>query len=379
MRFERVAALAQALLYEGYLLYPYRTSSVKNRQRWMFGSLYPRAFVEEQDEGDGWWTQTECLVRGGEDTSVELQVRFLHLTEPEAVERGVDGPSRRLGALGKSPEAIAFDFSAHEAVSRLRGGLDVAALRLDRDLFRVIIRVANVTPFVMRPSDARDQRRDDALRHAFASTHTLIGVRGGELVSLVDPPASLREAAARCRNVGTWPVLVGDPGARDMMLSAPVILGDYPRVAPESPGDLFDATEIDELLTLRLLTLTDDEKRTMRWGDTRARDLLARTEGLADAELGRLHGVSRTREAVDTRGPALRPGARVRLSPRQGGDIFDLALAGRTATIVSLEQDLEGRVFVAVTVDDDPGRDLGAEGWPGHRFFFRPEELETLP
>ena len=88
-----------------------------------------------------------------------------------------------------------------------------------------------------------------------------------------------------------------------------------------------------------------------------------------------------TRSGADLHGAArtLRPGARVRISPSPGGDVFDLALAGKAATVVRTEEDYEGRVFAVVTVDDDPGRDLGMEGKPGHRFFFRPEELEILP
>jgi hypothetical protein len=72
------------------------------------------------------------------------------------------------------------------------------------------------------------------------------------------------------------------------------------------------------------------------------------------------------------------PGDRVRLCPRGRADIFDLALAGRRATILSVEQDVEDRVYYTVTVDDDPGRDLGAAGKPGHRFFFAPDEVELV-
>jgi hypothetical protein len=72
----------------------------------------------------------------------------------------------------------------------------------------------------------------------------------------------------------------------------------------------------------------------------------------------------------------LRPGDRVRLKPRRGADSMDAALRGELATIVGVEEDMEGRVYLAVTVDADPGRDLGAEGKPGHRFFFRPDEVE---
>src|SRR6185437_15663359 len=96
-----------------------------------------------------------------------------------------------------------------------------------------------------------------------------------------------------CENRGLWPILVGEPGSRDLLLCAPIILEDYPRIAPESPGDLFDGTEIDEILTLRILTLTSDEKWAMSELDDRTRALLDRTESLGAERLGALHGTFR--------------------------------------------------------------------------------------
>ena len=180
------------------------------------------------------------------------------------------------------------------------------------------------------------------------------------------------------------------------MLASPIILYDYPQVAPESPGDFFDGTEIDEMLTLRILTLTDDEKRAMAAVDERARALLERTESLAREQMLRLHGTIRTPEEearmdswdpeADRRrlecvhvGPCeIRQGDRVRLRPRGRADILDLALAGKTAIVEAIEQDYDGRVYLAVLVDDDPGKDLGALRQPGHRFFFQPEEVEAI-
>ena len=128
---------------------------------------------------------------------------------------------------------------------------------------------------------------------SLVSTHTILGVQGGEFVSLLDPPAGLREQVARCRNVGTWPVLVGEPGLRDCMLSSPIILYDYPEIAPESAGDLFDGTEIDEILTLRILTLTEEEKREMRSVDEHTRQILERAETLPAEHFMKLHGALR--------------------------------------------------------------------------------------
>jgi hypothetical protein len=83
-------------------------------------------------------------------------------------------------------------------------------------------------------------------------------------------------------------------------------------------------------------------------------------------------------ERIRIAGVEYRLGDRVRIWPLGDADIFDIALKGKTATISSIEQDYEDRVHLAVTVDDDPGQDLGADGKPGHRFFFRPEEVEPL-
>src|ERR1044072_4737672 len=125
---------------------------------------------------------------------------------------------------------------------------------------------------------------------SLVSTHTILAAQGGEFVSLLEPPPALTELAASCRNTGTWPVMVGEEGERDCMLSSPIILYDYPQIAPESAGELFDGTEIDEILTLRIMTLTDEEKREMRGVDERARRILERTETLHPEQMMRLHG-----------------------------------------------------------------------------------------
>ena len=182
----------------------------------------------------------------------------------------------------------------------------------------------------------------------------------------------LPQAAAACANIGVYPVLAGDNARRDTMLAAPVILYDYPRIAAASPGDLFDSTEMDEMLTLRIQTMTPQEKQEMALLDPRAERLLARCESLPPEQMIGLHGVWHREEG------GLQPGMRVRLKPKGNADAFDLALAGKTAMIVGIEQDFEDQVYVTVAVDDDPGRDLGMAGKPGHRFFFRPDEVEPL-
>ena len=232
--------------------------------------------------------------------------------------------------------------------------------------------------------------------HSLVSTHTILNVQGGEFVSLLDPPEHLRDPASACENMGAWPVLVGEPGQRDTMLSSPIILYDYPQIAPESPGALFDGTEIDEILTLRIMTLTDEEKQEMAQGDERARQILERTESMPPEQFMKMHGVccghgimnewewqlleeKTPAESVSISGVEVKKGDRVRLRPRAGGDIFDLALAGQTAVIESIEQDYEGKLHLAVVLEDDPGKDLGMLRQPGHRFFFRRKKWSRLP
>jgi hydrogenase maturation protease len=154
-------------------------------------------------------------------------------------------------------------------------------------LLKVQVRVNNLTPFDGHTS------RDEALAQSLVSAHVLLGVADGQFVSLLEPPENLNELASSCQNVGAWPVLVGNAGERDTMLASPIILYDYPQIAPESPGDLFDGTEIDEILALRILTMTEDEKREMRSTDDRARKMLERTESLPMEHLMKLHGTLR--------------------------------------------------------------------------------------
>ncbi|GAC1336609.1 MAG: hypothetical protein NVSMB23_01940 [Myxococcales bacterium] len=378
MNLALVEKVARAVLYEGFLLYPYRPSAVKNRQRWTFGALYPPDYCDQQ--GDACEVQAECLVRGGAESVLEVRARFLHLMEraagprddwQQATEREVIAPEARLGELVLRPAVLRFSFpgTASPLQEPICGTLALSAVACGPQLFRLTARLHNDA--TVGPGASRAA----ALMRALASTHLLLGVRDGEFVSQIDPPDQAREAAAACRNTGVFPVLVG---SKDTMLASPIILYDFPQIAPESPGDLFDSGEIDEILTLRILTLTDDEKREMRGADPRAKALLDRTEALGEEEMLKLHGVLRAKARAVSDGVEIKPGHRVRLRPRPGGDIFDVALAGKAATVSSVEEDFEGRIFLALTIDDDPGKDLGLEGKPGHRFFFRPEEVEPL-
>jgi hydrogenase maturation protease len=350
MNLRLVERLVNVVLYEGYILYPYRPSAVKNQQRFNFGALCPESYSVAQRGTEAWSMQTECLVRGGPHTAIDLRARFLHLlarevgelttplvelregVEPdfhiveklevgdqlfqtwqEAVERDVSAPNLDLNDLVRESLRLAFAFPSKREVERLRdasgkvvgvivrkqspveGAIEVAAENAGDNLFKVSVRILNRTTM----EDAKSRSRDDALMQSLVSTHTILGVHDGEFVSLLDTPAAFRDAAAGCHNIGTWPVLVGEAGERDCMLSSPIILYDYPEIAPESPGDLFDGTEIDEILTLRIMTLTDEEKRAMRGVDERARQILERTETLPAEQLMKMHGAMRSLRSVE--------------------------------------------------------------------------------
>lgn len=352
MNRDPIRQIADAVLYEGYMLYPYRPSSVKNRQRWTIGGVYPEAYVKRAGNASSF--QSQFLIEARGEPRIEITVCFLQLMKREdGLEEGMP---REVG-VGR------FEFSGGDRQCPIRGALELSQERLAEDLHRVTVVVRNLSDL------------DDPLA-VLASAHAIARVSNGSFVSLTDPPQRFREAAEECVNTGVWPVLVGEAGSREHMLISPIILYDYPQIAPESAGDLFDGTEIDEILSLRILTLTDEEKAEIRATDSPTRRVLERTESLSQDELMKLHGVLRYPRAVKTN---FKKGDRVRLWPRKSGDIMDIALRGQLAEIESVEIDYEERVHLAVLIENDPGKDLGALRQPGHRFFFSPEEVEPAP
>jgi hypothetical protein len=329
-----IDAIATAVLYEGYMLYPYRPSSVKNRQRFNFGVLYPRTYSEAQSGSDAWCTQTEVLVVGTSQTSIEVRARFLKLvsrsehkqneraSQPwqEAIECDVATPLHNLQALLAATVPLEWPFlfavtettessvsSSGEPVQigrrqeSVSGMLRVQASCLADGLFKVQVRLENVT--WLDQDDKAQASRDEVLMRSLVSAHILLGVEDGQFVSLLEPPENLEGLVSDCQNVGVWPVLVGAAGARDTMLASPIILYDYPQIAPESPGDLFDGGEIDEILALRIMTMTEEEKHEMRHGDDRARKILERTESLPLEHLMKLHGTLRDLRALNEETP----------------------------------------------------------------------------
>jgi len=334
MKPEQVKEIANAVLYEGYLLYPYRQSAIKNRTRWTFGVVYPKEYSEANGGIEPWTMRTECLVEGlADDISLDVTVRFLHLlvrtvAQPgpamddrvEANEWGLasrladeplqEGMEREVSALDLSlrdllshPRRMAIEFPAVHMVEHsadgsateimreqqaISGAFILAAEQVGTNIFKLSIEIENTTP----ATNAVTSRRDAVLFQSFVSTHTILQVHQGSFISLLDPPEELQTFVKGCQNLRTWPVLVGKEGDRDAMLSSPIILYDYPQIAPESPGALFDGTEIDEILSLRIMTLSDEEKEQMRQ-DERTREILERTEALTPEQFMKMHGTIR--------------------------------------------------------------------------------------
>ena len=341
MNLDRVEKIAEAVLYEGYMLYPYRPSSVKNQQRWNFGVLCPQSYCEQQQGSEAWTMQTECLVKAISSTRLTVKIRFLQIVrrsvgrlhtlgqeESEGVEPRFD-PVDRIEVSGRVYQpweeaaerehtSIALDPSELSSLSPLHltfpagkqfeylcdeqgqavgvlvrewealtASVQFDSTQCHGGVVKITVRVRNLTSFDL----AETTNRGNALAFSLISAHTILGVEQGEFLSLLEPPAGLEDLVAQCSNIGTWPVLVGDQA--ETMLSSPIILYDHPQIAPESAGNLFDSTEIDEILSLRILTLTDDEKREMRQSDDRAREILERTENMPEEQFMKLHGVLR--------------------------------------------------------------------------------------
>jgi hypothetical protein len=285
--------IASAVLYEGYLLYPYRASAIKNKQRWNFGVLYPRAYAERQSGADASSMRTECLLRAPVNANAIVRIRFLHLVAQTVQGQTWQGAMERditleapIADLLSGTVRQTFAFPGTEDQRPIDLSIEREAERLADNLFKLRVTICNT-------GASEGVNREEALLESLVSTHTILGTSVGEFVSLLDLPGELRDFAMQCDNSGTWPVLVGEAGCRDAMFSSPIILYDYPQIAPESPGALFDGTEIDEILTLRIMTLTEDEKREMRSVDERAREILDRTESMPVEQFMKMHGVLR--------------------------------------------------------------------------------------
>ncbi|MGY3205654.1 hypothetical protein [Streptomyces sp. TE5632] len=446
--------VADAVLFEGYVLYPYRASAAKNRLRWQFGVLVPPAWCAAAEEHD--FQHTECLMEPKSGATLAVEVRLLHtqrrivqqahadgtyetvrelhlddrvlvpwdegreekveiaLPVAELTGDGVTVPFTRAAAEETEPVTDADGRPVGRLIRRreeISGVVRLSTTELDgpyrTQRLRVI--VENTSPWL--PDDAGD--RDAALPYSLVASHVLLHLDAGTFLSMTDPPEWAKGAVAACRNLHTWPVLAGEPGRADLVLSSPIILEDHPAIAPESPGALYDATEIDEILALRTIALTDEEKREARGTDARAAAVIELADTMPPEVLERLHGAVRSlrevtgppdagddpqgvfrpespwwdpggdtavdpdRDHVTVDGREVRAGCRVVLRPRlRHTDAQDLFLNGRNALVEAVLHDVDGGVHIAVTVEDDPGADIRRE--QGRFLYFQPDEVEAL-
>jgi hypothetical protein len=433
---DRVRTIADAVLYEGYLLYPYRANSRKNQTRWQFGVLGPQR-AEERGIGEDDTMSAQVLI-DSEAASLSVVVRFLQL-QRRAAERDTGDdlfePVEELTAgtqtwltwdeaveceLSFGPFAMA-DLAAGQTISlSVAGGVDIEPLdggrlvrsrhelvgelalaaQTDDGLTRVSLEVRNTG---MPPVD-----KEDAIATSFIGTHLIAEAIEGEFISLLDPPPLAVDAVARCHRHRCFPVLAGPPGETDLVLISPIILYDHPEIAEQSEGALFDSTEIDEILTLRVMTMTDEEKAQARATDPLAAQIIDRCDSMSPDAMLNLHGVLRNPHAASDQPPlipdipdgvdwwdpladnAVQPeidavlvdgvrvtrGSHVRLRPSRRADAQDLFYSGKTARVTSVHEDVDGNQHVAVVVDDDPAAEL--HEWYGRYLYFAPDEVEPL-
>jgi len=439
-----VRRVADAVLYEGYILYPYRASAQKNRSRWQFGVLMPPAYAAA-DPSETATVQAECVFEHSGAPAIDVVVRFLQVQRrtatragagpapdvwDEAVEREIQtaaagaalfgaGVTTPFGVLGGEERETTADGSVVRSRRPLSGSVSLRARPLPGpwQAARLTVRVTNETDTAPGAPGAPGSR-EQALPAALVAAHLIISVSGGAFVSMTDPPEWAAGGVGECENAGCWPVLAGPAGDRGVMLASPIILPDHPQVAEESAGELYDGTEIDEILTLRTLALTDAEKDAARATDPRAAALIDRVESLDGAALGRLHGtirsgpgaipgtlpgtppgtlpgtppaaggeavpwwdpeadrsVSPSTDSVLVAGRRIARGSRVTLRP--GGrraDAQDMFLAGRAAVVEAVLLDVEDNPYLAVSLAEDPAADLHAAD--GRFLYFTPDEVE---
>ena len=443
MSIDHVRAVADAVLYEGYLLYPYRASSRKNQSRWQFGVLgppraAPGAFAEEHR------MEMQCLLAPDdalpEPASVVVRLRFLCLqvrsverredetylrverldvdgtqllSWEEAVEEELELERFVLGDDASVPAETVLEVPSGEDVEPVvdSSGCLVARIVRRREALRARVTMNAVADdgFVRLTIEVANAHRDTAsdkdaaIRTSLIGAHLLVEASGGGFVSLLEPPDAAIAAAARCRQHRCYPVLAGVPGSRDVVLGSPIIVYDYPEIAEQSAGALFDSTEIDEILTLRVMTMTDEEKAEARATDPRAAEIIRRCDEMSPATLQSLHGVLRDptfdtgtfdngdvpwwdpavdesvrpeTDSVLIQGVSVSKGSLVRVHPTRRADAQDLFFADQAARVTAVLSDVDGETHVAVVLVDDPAADL--HDWYGRYLYFAPEELEPL-
>jgi hypothetical protein len=354
--------LLRTLLYEGYALYPYTPGATKNATPTPFGIVYPPGYAKATP-GTFDKLRMQGIAHAGRDAVLTGEVRFLQGAgeRHQAVERRLDAPARPLADLAREPHVEPI------GAGGLHGRVRMAAEELGGGRWRVMLCVHNTTTV----EDGLD--RAGALAASLISTHPLLRLEAGRFVSPLE--------AAGAESVNTYPVLATD--ADDALLGAAIVLPDHPRLAPESRGDLFDGTEIEEALLLHVLALSDDEREAIAEQDPRVRDMIARASATTPDDLLALHGRTTISDPeqppgereVHVDGVTYRLGDKVVLRLGERSDPYDRILDGRVATVERIYFDYEDKLYFGVTVDDDPGQELMRE--TGRFLFFFTGELEA--
>jgi hypothetical protein len=354
--------LLHTLLYEGYALYPYTPGATKNATPTPFGIVYPPVYAE-RTPGAFDRLRMQGIARADGDVALAGEVRFLQGAgeRHRAAERRLNAPARPLAELAERPHVEPFE------VGGVHGRVRMSADDLGDGRWRVMLCVHNTTPV----ADGLD--RAGALAASLLSTHPLLRLDGGRFESPLEAPEA--------ESVNTYPVLASD--ANDALLGAAIVLPDHPRLAPESRGDLFDGTEIEEALLLHVLALSDDERAAIAEQDPAVREMLARAAAATPEDIVALHGRTELSDPeeppgesqVDVDGVTYRLGDKVVLRLGHRSDPYDQLLDGRVATLERIYFDYDDKLYFGVTVDDDPGQELMRE--TGRFHFFFTGELEA--
>jgi len=351
--------LVQSLLFEGYALYPYTPGATKNSTPTPFGIVYPPDYAATSPHTHD-LLRMECLIEAGDDEP-ELfgDVRFLQGSGPnyQAVPRRMELGWAPAGA-GPREQEFAFE--------PVCGRIRVDAEREEDGRWRAHLSVHNTTP------GSAGLDRKDGLQLALISTHVVLHVRGGKFISPLE---------GGTESLNTFPVL--GTAEDDAMLGAAIVLPDHPQLAPESKVDMFDNTEIEEALLLHVHTLSDEEREEMAHGDPAVKEMIGRALAATPQDIFALHGRTEMgghpaagEAEVDVDGTVFRPEQKVVLHPGRGGDPYDQMLDGRTATIQRIYVDVEDRVHLGITVDDDPVQDMMRD--TGRYLYFFPNEVEIV-
>jgi len=379
-----VDRLVSSLLYEGYALYPYTPGATKNATPTPFGIVYPRAYADLLETAFD-HLRVECLLLDCEGAELEGEVRFLQVAgeRHQAVERRLELPATPLAELLGDGAGREFEFAGDRTV---RGRVRMRATEVAEPRATLIRAcVHNMTE--LDPGEVERLDRPGALGASLLSTHVVIESSAGRFASPLE-----REAVAACRNVNTWPVLAA--AGDDAIVAAPIVLPDHPRIAPESLGNLFDNTEIEEALLLHVQALSESEREQIARQDPAVRAMVERASAATPEQMLALHGrlepagpadpgpppetghPNPGERTLEVDGVRFHKGGKVVLRPGTDRDVYDRMLDGRTATIERLYVDYEDGAHIAVTIDDDPGQELFRE--TGRYLFFKAGELETV-